>query len=72
MKTTEHKIELRFKSKIAKETFLSGLSDGFGENYCNLTWPKGYSFDDAPYVEVENADDEPDSYERPPKQTTRG
>lgn len=31
-------VELRFKSQDAKDQFLGGLSDGWGEDACDLTW----------------------------------
>lgn len=32
-------VTLRFKSEHAKEFFMGQLSDGWGENHCNLRWP---------------------------------
>lgn len=31
-------ITLRFQSVEAKNKFMGGLSDGFGENYCGIAW----------------------------------
>lgn len=42
-------ITLRFKSDDEKKDFMTGLSDGWGENSCSLAWPwgDGASFDDV-------------------------
>lgn len=31
-------VTLRFKSEAAKRNFLGGLSDGWGEGFCDLEW----------------------------------
>jgi hypothetical protein len=33
------KVKLHFKSEAARRQFLGGLSDGWGENYCDMDWP---------------------------------
>lgn len=32
-------VTLRFKSAADREAFMSGLSDGWGEDHCQLNWP---------------------------------
>jgi hypothetical protein len=32
-------VELRFRTKEQRDEFMGGLSDGFGENFCELEWP---------------------------------
>lgn len=51
-------IKLQFKDKAAKDKFMGGLCDGFGENYCALKWPDGKDFYDCDTFQVENSDDE--------------
>jgi hypothetical protein len=53
-------IKLQFKDKAEKDKFMVGLSDGFGENYCTLTWPHeaGIKFKDCDTFQVENIEDE--------------
>jgi len=33
-----HRVTLCFKSEDEKKFFIAGLSDGFGENICDLDW----------------------------------
>ncbi len=52
---------LKFKNKGVKDFFMSGLSDGFGENECSLKW-KG-AFKNAKEFEVQpfDCDDDGDA-----------
>ena len=53
-------VVLRFKDEATKRTFMSGLSDGFGEAYCDLEWPwrDGMAFDDTTVFDVAVPDEE--------------
>lgn len=33
------RVTLHFRSNAQRDEFMGGLSDGFGENECNLDWP---------------------------------
>jgi len=33
------RVELCFRSKADRDEFMGGLSDGFGEEFCQLDWP---------------------------------
>jgi hypothetical protein len=48
---------LNFKSKEEKARFLGQLSDGWGENFVDLSWDKG-DLADAQVVQVEVFEDE--------------
>lgn len=50
------KVSFVFKNKQAKINFLSGLSDGWGESYCSLTWIG--DFHDAKEMFVEPQEDD--------------
>jgi hypothetical protein len=55
--TSEERIViLHFQNDAEKSKFMGGLSDGFGENDCQLTWGDGLKFDDAIHFHVENLD----------------
>lgn len=46
---SEVTVTLKFKSQAAKEHFMGGLLDGFGEEHCQLEWPHetGMKFDEC-------------------------
>lgn len=49
-------VELRFRTRAAREYFLGQLSDGWGENVVMLDWPEGGDLKDASTVNVKVLD----------------
>lgn len=50
----QSEVTLRFRNDREKNKFLTGLADGFGEEYCQLFWgaENGVSIFDAKVIDV--------------------
>jgi hypothetical protein len=51
---TVHEVTLRFPSALHKKYFLGQLSDGWGENVVDLTWPSSVDLAESMTVRVKN------------------
>lgn len=47
-----HRMTLCFRNKRERDWFMGQLSDGFGENECDLKWTRGKSLDEVREVDV--------------------
>jgi hypothetical protein len=53
-----HEITLRFRSEADKEEFMGQLSDGWGENVCQLFWSDDKTFDETKVFDIELLSDD--------------